>query len=649
MYCSPPWRYAAAAIALTITISCSRNEQPVIQRLAIVRFENLTGDESLDWMGRAASEVMSAGLAGSPKLWVISFNTLRGIDRALGARPLAAPGISTERPAALLAGATEILYGRISRVGGRLRLDAAIYDLAREKVSRTLTAAGPVSDSIIPLAGSLAGQLDQPVRPFETHNPKALGDYITGLESPQPTAAAQAFSHAVSADPDFGAVYVAWAQLTALQNDKAEAERILALARKRGNAIPELERARLDAIAAELRGDSAAALQALATVGRLNPSDLSLFRQLAAANLNARRYADAVADLKKADAIEPDDPVLLNQLGYAEMYAGNLAEARKALERYMRLRPTDPNASDSLGDVNFGLGEFGEAEKYYRQAHRKDVNFAGGVELFKAARAHLMTGDISGADAIFTRYLAQRKSAKDPAIEFRQAEWEFLSGRRREAIARLDTFARTAAPTVSPGLVSQAYAQLAIWSLEMGDRARAREFAVKGASTKSVTAMAVVARLLADAPASIAEWTARIDRALPGTAQERARNLVLAYAFLFAKQYQAAAPLLKQAYEHSAPEPSETLPVLLAWALVETGRFDEAAPLVARSPIPAAEGTDLFTSLSFPRLLFLRGEILAKQGRRQDAERNYRLFLALSGPDPEALGYENRARHALGQ
>src|SRR5579863_2257706 len=126
--------------------SCSRSAKPAIQRLAIVRFENLTGDNSLDWMGRAASEVIDAELAGSNKLFIIPLSSRLGINRALGARPLSAPGVSAERPAALLAHATGILYGRISRVRGRLALDAAIYNTASGKIERTLAADAPASD-----------------------------------------------------------------------------------------------------------------------------------------------------------------------------------------------------------------------------------------------------------------------------------------------------------------------------------------------------------------------------------------------------------------------------------------------------------------------------------------------------------------------
>jgi tetratricopeptide (TPR) repeat protein len=630
---------------VALAASCSRKSPSGPQRLAILRFENLTGDESLDWMGRAASEVISAELTGSKATSIISSGALHATDRILGARPLIVPGISAERTAALLSGANRILYGRISRSGGNLRLDAALFDTARQKIDRTLTASASESGNIIRLTDSLARELQPLVRPFETQNPEALRQYCAGLETTDGVAAAQSYSRAVAADPNFGEPYVAWAQLAAGQRNRAETERILALAAARGGAIAELARARLAAVAAGLSGDLAAVARSLVALSRLSPADTVLLRQLAQAQLNARNYEGAAEALKKALVIEPTDAALLNQLGYAEMYAGNLVGATSALNEYARLRPDDPNALDSLGDVHFYLGQFTQAEQYYRRSSEKDRSFNGGADLMKAARARLMTGDLGGADGIFKEYLDARRQAKDPSVEFRRAEWEFLSGRKREAIARMEAFARSLSGGLAASAAPEAYAQIAVWELQLGDQTRAREAALKAASPRA-PGPAIMARFLAGPPAPPAEWMARAQQMLPQPAQDRTRKLMLAYTLLLHKEFQAAEPVLSDLFQHTPPDPSEILPVLLTWARIESSHTDQAAAsLVARNPVPAAS-VEIFGSLGFPRLLFVRAALLEKQGRREEALANYRLFLTLSGPDAGTFGEEATARQA---
>jgi predicted RNA polymerase sigma factor len=69
--------------------------------------------------------------------------------------------------------------------------------------------------------------------------------------------------------------------------------------------------------------------------------------------------------------------------------------------------------------------------------------------------------------------------------------------------------------------------------------------------------------------------------------------------------------------------------------------------LLASYGIPDALREHPFLSLSFPRIFFLRGALLERQGRRQEARANYELFLRLSGDLPMIFGEEQRAREAL--
>ena len=637
------YRRLAAALCLLFSFGC-RKPEPPIERFAILRFENLTPDPQLDWMGRAASEILIAGLSASPKIYVIPSGALRALSQILGAAPVTAPGVSSERSPALMAGATKIVYGQISNAAGSLRLEASVYNTATQRMERTASATGPESAGILALAESLARHLADTARPFGTRNTAALKEYVAGLEAASPAAAVQDLSRAVAADPNFGAAYLGWFQMEIAQRHPNEAERVLQLAQTRASGMDGLSRLRLELEAARFRGDSAAAAHALEAIVRLTPADLGLFRNLGEGEFNARRYGEAIQHFRKALEIEPADPQLWNLLGYAQAYAGDLDAATKSLREYERLRPAEANPLDSLGDVNFYLGHFEDAEKFYLQAQAKDANFANGSSRLKAAYARLLTGDISGADAIFQKYLDARPSGQNTLLEYRQAEWDFLTGRRRRAMDRLLASAQ-AMSVKSNGaplreMVSSAYTQLAIWDIDMGDRQQARANALKARTTagpgSAVTA--IMAGFLTQSAASANEWKALAQTYFPSNAPMPFRQLSLAYSLLFAKQFDAAEPVLKQLYDQSSPTAEQNLPVLLAWSLIETGRWRQAAALVATNPIPRATGFDPFSCLAFPRLFFLRGLVLEKQGRVDDARRNYSLFSKLAGPDPDIFG-----------
>jgi hypothetical protein len=288
------------------------------------------------------------------------------------------------------------------------------------------------------------------------------------------------------------------------------------------------------------------------------------------------------------------------------------------------------------------LGRLREAENFYLQAVKKDPAFQGGGEFFKAAVARLMTGDVNGADALAKQFLDARAKAKDPLADFHKAQWAWISGRRKEAYDQLAAFARAAETGPLPEAAAQAYSQLALWSVALGNRSDAAQMAQKAATLErpASAALAAVARFLAQPSTSAAEWSARAGRSFPDPAQKSVRDTALAYALLADKEFQAASLVLKPMYDATNPTNDDSLAVLLAWAYIETGKPKEAAALLRFNPVPAATGAKPFTVFYFPRLFYLRGRIAALAGNRDQAQAQFRLFRQLSGDQPLLWGEE---------
>jgi len=638
-----------AAAAFCLLAACGQSG-PRATRMAVLRFENLTGDPALDWMGRGLSEAVSGSLAGSPRVYPIPFSVLHGTDDVFGARPLAAPGVSAERTLALAAGADRIVYGTYALVGGRLRAEASVEDAVSGKITRTASAAAAPGD-VAGAATTLASRLAPTTRPFPVRDGGALRAYVEGLEQRDPATALRSFEQAVAAAPAFGQAWISALGAAVAARDGTAARRLLADARARAASLAPLDRARLELETTTLAGDIAGRRRSLSTLVRLDPADPGPWRALAALAQTAHDYPQSAAMLRGALARYPDDPALLNNAAYAEAYAGNLDAAVADLERYRRVRPRDPNALDSLGDVHLHLGKLPEAERYYLESWTRDSAFEDGGSGLKAAWARLMTGDVRGAGGIFQRYLDARRAAGDPVADYRRAEWLWLSGDRRAAVDALAAFATARETAAARELAARARANLALWYLELGDAPAARREAerAQALSGPASAGLAAVARFLTEPPASASEWAVRAERAFPSPGTSALKDFALANALLLAREFGAAAPLLHEIYGRWSPGGDPAIPVLTAWAYAASGRQADAAPLVARNPIPQAAGLNLFTGLWFPRLFFLRGEVLTGQGKRDDARRNYQLFVTLSGPSATIWGEEQRARSALGR
>jgi tetratricopeptide (TPR) repeat protein len=573
-------------------------------------FENLTGDPSLDWMSRAAQEVLAANLAQTP-----SFRPLR----------LAA------RRDAPMAGATQVLHGSFEKRSGRLRLTAVIEDLRTNRMSKRYTAGGSTADGILSLANALARTLDHRARSYTTRSEKALEAFSKGMAASDPVERAAGFEGAVAADPDFGDAYVAWAESLANAGDQPGARRVLSLAESRGTRIDEASRSRLGVIEAGLGGDARQQLEALAELARQTPDDLRVLRSLARAQTEAQDFAAATASHRRVVLLDARNPLAWNELGYAEAFAGSLDGAVKALREYAKLAPGEANPLDSLGDVHFYLGRFELAEKRYLEAHRKNPRFLEGAALYKAARARLMTGDVAGADALFRQFRNVRVTLKDSLLPYREAQWRYLTGRRREALEALDRFVST---TPLAEAASLGHSQLAAWMLDSGSGAQARNHltlaASKALSAASKGAAALVG-FLAQPEARPSELEARAIAAFPAAGATQARDSALALKLLIDHRPELALPLLQGLRRRTHPAFGEPFRIFEAWALVELGRYADALPLLTTHEIPRQGAESVLFSLAFPRSLLLRARALEKLNRSAEAEPWRNLYRRLTG------------------
>jgi tetratricopeptide (TPR) repeat protein len=389
------------------------------------------------------------------------------------------------------------------------------------------------------------------------------------------------------------------------------------------------DRARIQFQAASLRNDFAGRERALSELVKANPGDAESWRALGDTAYVRHDYKVAVEAYQRALQSQPDDPSILNTLGYSFAFSGDIDNALRILQHYRSVRPNDSNPLDSAGDVNLMYGRLREAENLYLQADKKDRSVLAGGDLLKASFARLMTGDVAGASALANQYADARTAMKDPAAPVIPAEWQWISGDRKGAISRLQTFAAGANPATDREAVSRACYDLAFWSLLEDDRAAAKRWAAKSGvtATQSTAAYAMVSQFLAQPAASPAEWSARAGQLFRNAPQSEIAGLTLAYALLLDRRFDAAANTLRAVYDGPSVDPG--VPVLLAWSLIETGHPEEAAPLLRFNPIPAPAGISPYMGFYFPRLFDLRARLAEKSGRSDEAAANRLLYKKL--------------------
>ncbi|HEY6344485.1 MAG TPA: hypothetical protein VIY49_23580 [Bryobacteraceae bacterium] len=376
--------------------SCSRQPAAQAQRIAVVRFENLTGDASLDWISNAAAAILASEWRGA---------TLAQAPR---------DGYP-ER-------AARVAQGYFEKRGAGLRFQVVMEDLGRRKITEEEAANGE------PLAAvsAIAKRIDSKAGPFSTGNAEAVEAWGQGQ-----------FERAVNLDPDFGAAWLNWAESAAAQGNARGALEIASRALMQPGLRSKVNRAQIELLAAGIRGDNQGRIAALQELTDLIPGDPNALRTLAGAEFQARLFAPAANTYRQLAQADPADPSAFNMLGYAQACAGEAEQARKSLEEYGRRSGENVNALDSLGEAMFLNGQFREAEKAFMDGYRKAPAFLQNGELWKAAHARWLNGDLPGADQLMAQYVTARRRARDPLAAWRQANWLYETGRKEAASALL--------------------------------------------------------------------------------------------------------------------------------------------------------------------------------------------------------------------
>jgi Flp pilus assembly protein TadD len=570
-------------ILIAILHGCARPKTAGVERLAVMPIENLSSDAQLDWRSRAAAAVVVYDLEGAK-------NTLaRQVDSVSAAQAMRA---------------TRLVEGYFFERNGRMGIHATLEDLNTNSTVQSFDIEGAVSAGFLQLANELAHRLSAEARMFGTSNENAFRSYGAALSARDSQSVEKDLEAAIGADPGFTAGYVDEAKVLEETGDRAKARQVVQ-AGERARLDP-IERADLEYVAATASGDAMDRLKALELMTVATPANADIFKQLGDARFARRQFQQAAMEYRAALQLDADEVETWNELGYALARAGDLKGAREALAHYQKLAPEDPNALDSQGEVSYFLGDFKSADEYFEKAAARNP-----ADLLKAAEARLMMGDLQGADALFAKRLGPVKAQKSAG--YQMAQWEFLTGRRKAGMARMEQLV----PQLDGDAQALALSQLAIWKLEAGDQKAAAQLAdeaSKHAQSPQVRGISGVCRDIAS-----------------GSSTSSGSKMADALALLFAKKYREAVPLLQELYSETNPSADGQVRTLLAWAYVEAGEVEKAAPLVNAYPLPLSAGEPLFASLIFPRYLQVRSAVMEHQGKQDEARKSQQLYSKYDG------------------
>lgn len=382
--------------------------------IAILGFDNRTGDTSLNWLGTGLPEILITDLAQNQSLRVISRQRL--IDH------LATNGQKATdeelRSAAVELGADNLLTGTYFKLGDQVRIDARLEEIGSGKIllAEKVVGADPFKlvDSLsqrVRLAMNLGatGTSTASVAQLTSSSPEAYKHYLNGLKkfgSGDYDSAIVDFEQALAADSGFALAHMRIGMALTFSGKQQKGTAYFEAARKLQDRLPVRERSLVDVYANiwldRRLADASTKLKAM-VANYPDDKEVRAVYGIFLGQLN-RDTTGAIAQFDSALLLDPTYPFVLSL--YAQLYAQN-QNWGKAIEWSNRALQVSPSARAhrTLAMYLSREGRFGEAVAQYEKAIGLEP---GNIDNYSSLVAlYLRMGDIEKA----TQILPQEKQS----------------------------------------------------------------------------------------------------------------------------------------------------------------------------------------------------------------------------------------------
>ncbi|MGB8715751.1 MAG: tetratricopeptide repeat protein, partial [Rhodanobacteraceae bacterium] len=378
-------RAVAAEAAPAATVVEPAPKAPSRKSIAVLPFENLSGDKDNEYFASGMQDMILTKLAAIGDLKVIS----RTSTRQYASHPDNVRTVGREL------GVASILEGSVQKSGNAVLINVQLIDAASdahiwaEAYTRTLDnvfgVEGEVAQKIADaLKARLTATESASVAKVPTQNPAALDAYFQGeykLEQAWLTwkestfrAAAADYRRATELDPGFALAYarLAYSQLFRHWYTQPLSD-------------------------AEMAGVKTTIDHALALAPALPEAYLALgYYQY----WGFRRYDKARDAFNHVLQLAPNNAEAIAGLGYVARRDGHVEQAVSFLRQALELSPRDAQITSAIGETDAMLRRYGEAERYLRRALALAPDDANSKDILMLSKL-FGAGDVAAARAVY--------------------------------------------------------------------------------------------------------------------------------------------------------------------------------------------------------------------------------------------------------
>jgi tetratricopeptide (TPR) repeat protein len=348
--------------------------------IAVLYFENNTGDPSLDWLRTALTDMLVTDLSQSPQVEILGTDSLYQILKEMNQLDERVTSLEVVQKVAERGNVSNVILGSFTKAGDMIRINVRLQDASTGKIMTSERVEGQGEAAIFPMVDDLTRRIkekfefreaettvvDRDLTDITTASVEAYRSYAAGIhliDQGHYREAIPLFEKAVHEDPTFA---MAWAKLSVIHGNLFNIPKAREYAEKaleNANRLKDRERYYIEGRYYSLRAETALrSIEAYEKALALYPDD----------SASRNNVAIQYADLEQFDkAIEHYEELIHRGTSFRASHA-NLAEAYMAegefdkayqmLKEYSTENPTYNEAHMDLARLFLRWGKLTEAE-----------------------------------------------------------------------------------------------------------------------------------------------------------------------------------------------------------------------------------------------------------------------------------------------
>jgi serine/threonine protein kinase/Tfp pilus assembly protein PilF len=419
--------------------------------LAVMYFENNTGDEGLDHWRKMIPSLVIADLTQSKYIEVMSREKLYAILNDLDQVDAQSYSSDVLKQVAARGRVNHILVGNYAKAGESIRINVTLQDARTEKTVASERVQGEGEESIFSMvdeltrkiktnlklsAEEISGDIDRDVGKITTSSPEAYRYYIEGRDYHNTGEARKSIASmekAVAIDPEFAMAYRSMAMSYSNYGYASEMKKYLRKAFELKDRLSDRERLLIQGQFYHASENTyGEAIEAYEKLLELYPKDSIGNVNLGMLYVNLEEWDKAIEFYKVP--IQNNDDTIFPYFNMSDAYRakGLYDQALEVLERYRDNFSDDPLIHFSLALSYLCQGKFEPAQIELDKA-LSNFNLQSWFYVIAQGDLYLYRGDLEQAEKVYRQLLEEDEMAARRTAMGRLAALYILQGRFSEA------------------------------------------------------------------------------------------------------------------------------------------------------------------------------------------------------------------------